>query len=97
MRKPYKTYSDCLSMITCETPSFQCYLGGCENCPGVDELINTLLTSFDNNKIDNITYKYWISKARSCLETFIKPTEVLIEDFCSDIKTLLPHSLIAKE
>ncbi|XP_044594868.1 uncharacterized protein LOC123272234 [Cotesia glomerata] len=90
-------YSDCLSLIVCKSPSFLCYLGRCENCPGVDELSNLLLACFENHEIENITYKYWISKPRSSLETIIKPIEEFVEDFCTELKTLLPYSFIAKE
>nr|CCQ71355.1 hypothetical protein CcPL6.027 [Cotesia congregata] len=93
----HQNFNDCLDMIICETPSVQCYLGGCNNCPEVDELSNILLTCFENQEIENITYKYWISKPRSSLETFIKPTEEFIENFCSELKVLLPHSFIAKQ
>ncbi|XP_074109255.1 uncharacterized protein LOC141534013 [Cotesia typhae] len=95
--KPIKHYSDYLSMIICENPSFQCYLGGCKNCPGVDELSKILLKCFEDREIENITYKYWISKPRSSLETIIKPTEEFVEKFCSELEILLPHSFIAKE
>ncbi|XP_074096076.1 uncharacterized protein LOC141525460 [Cotesia typhae] len=95
--KPIKHYSDYLSMIICENPSFQCYLGGCKNCPGVDELSEILLKCFEDREIENITYKYWISKPRSSLETIIKPTEEFVEKFCSELEILLPHSFIAKE
>ncbi|XP_044594836.1 uncharacterized protein LOC123272201 [Cotesia glomerata] len=94
---PMKHYSDCLNMIICKTPSYQCYLGGCKNCPGVDELSNNLLTCFEDQEIENITYKYWISKPRCSLETFIKPAEEFVENFCGELKTLLPHTFIAKE
>ncbi|XP_074096802.1 uncharacterized protein LOC141525991 [Cotesia typhae] len=95
--KPIKHYSDYLSMIICENPSFQCYLGGFKNCPGVDELSKILLKYFEDREIENITYKYWISKPRSSLETIIKPTEEFVEKFCSELEILLPHSFIAKE
>ncbi|XP_044592047.1 uncharacterized protein LOC123270171 [Cotesia glomerata] len=95
--KPIKHYSDYLSMIICENPSFQCYLGGCKNCPGVDELSKILLKCFEDREIENITYKYWISKPRSSLETIIKPTEEFVEKFCGELEILLPHSFIAKE
>ncbi|XP_074096104.1 uncharacterized protein LOC141525487 [Cotesia typhae] len=95
--KPIKHYSDYLSMIICENPSFQCYLGGFKNCPGVDELSKILLKCFEDREIENITYKYWISKPRSSLETIIKPTEEFVEKFCSELEILLPHSFIAKE
>lgn len=86
---------DCFSIIICETPSVQCYLGECKNCPGVDELSNILLTCFENQEIENIMYNYWISKPRSRLETFIKSIE-FVETFCSELKILLPPSFIAK-
>ncbi|XP_074108483.1 uncharacterized protein LOC141533475 isoform X2 [Cotesia typhae] len=82
--KPIKHYSDYLSMIICENPSFQCYLGGFKNCPGVDELSKILLKCFEDREIENITYKYWISKPRSSLETIIKPTEEFVEKFCKN-------------
>lgn len=72
-------------------------MGGCENCPGIDKLSNILLSCFENDEIENVTYKYWITKPRSSLETLTKPTEEFVEEYCSEVKTLLPHSFIAKE
>ncbi|XP_044583003.1 uncharacterized protein LOC123264021 isoform X1 [Cotesia glomerata] len=95
--KSLKHYNDCLDMIICETPTEKCYLGGCNKCPGVDELSNILLTCFENQEIENVTYKRWVSKPRCSLETFIQPTEEFIENLCSELKVLLPHSFIAKE
>lgn len=95
--KSINHYTDCLSIIVCELPSSQCYLGGCENCPGMEKLKDILINIFDENEIENITYKYWISKPRTTLETFIKSSYDFVEQFCDDMKTLLPHSYIATE
>ncbi|XP_044575208.1 uncharacterized protein LOC123259016 [Cotesia glomerata] len=43
------------------------------------------------------THTICVLKPRCSLETFIQPTEEFIENLCSELKVLLPHSFIAKE
>lgn len=51
----------------------------------------------ESNNIDNVTYKHWVSKPRTSLQTATMPSEEFVSNFCDKIRTLLPHSFIAKE
>lgn len=80
----------------CQEPTFECYFNKCDKFPGVQTLKNVLLL-LDENRIDEITYKYWISKPRTSLETFVKNSADFVDNFCENITSLLPHHYIAKE
>lgn len=90
-------YTNCFDIILCTNPSSDCYLSKCNNCPKIDVLQNVLETIFDENNLENITYKYWVSSPRCSLETIIKSSAEFVEIFCDHIKNLLPHDFIAKE
>ena len=51
----------------------------------------------DENDMDQIVYKQWISTDRSTLETFCVPPEEFVEIFCEKLELLHPHSFIARE
>ena len=51
----------------------------------------------DDNLIDNIVYKQWISVDRCTLETVSKSADDFVETFCEKLENLLPHSFIAKQ
>ncbi|XP_066590497.1 uncharacterized protein [Prorops nasuta] len=97
MAEPLEQYSDCLKMIVCPDPNFECYFLKCTKCPGTHALKNMLLAVLDENSIDEITYKYWISKPRTSLETFVKCTIDFVDEFCVRITDLLLHNYIAKK
>lgn len=90
-------YTDCLALIMCPNSSSECYLGTCTNCPGTKNLQDFLEKIFDENDIDSITYKYWASKPRTSLTTVVKDFSQFVAEFCEKLKSLLPHSFIAKE
>lgn len=94
---PLLHYSDCFKVILCPYPSSDCYFGKCAQCPGIDVLQNLLGTVFEENVVENITYKYWISNPRSSLETLIKSTSEFVDQFCPHLVNLLRHDFIAKE
>lgn len=94
---PLFHYDDCLSRIICESPSSDCYFDKCGNCPGTEALTDILSDIFDQNNIETITYKFWMSTPRCSLETRLKSSDEFIEQFCADIKVLLPHAYIAKQ
>ena len=50
----------------------------------------------DDNYIDSIQYKQWVSVDRSKLETITKPVDDYVDSFRDQIKLLIPHSFIAK-
>ncbi|XP_066600762.1 uncharacterized protein [Prorops nasuta] len=90
-------YTDCLNMILCDFPSSKCYFGKCSKCPGTNTLCDFLINIFENNAIENITYKHWVSDPRATLETTVKSSYDFAQHFCDKLKAMLPHSYIAKE
>ncbi|XP_044588550.1 uncharacterized protein LOC123267774 isoform X1 [Cotesia glomerata] len=94
---PVGTYNDCLNAIVCEEPTTECYFNTCANCPGIENIKQLLLTEMDNNGIDEVSYKQWVSTPKVTLETTIKSTLDFVDDFCEKLVALLPHNFIAKE
>ena len=90
------TYHHCLAMIMCNPPLPKCYLGECDECPGVAQLKEELITLLDENDIGQIIYKQWMATDRSTLETFCAPPEEFVET-CEKLELLRPHSFIASE
>jgi hypothetical protein len=72
-------------------------LGECDACPGVVKFKEELIVLLDQNDMDQIVYKQWISTDRSTLETFCVPAEEFVEIFCEKLELLRPHSFIASE
>jgi len=91
------TYHHCLAKTMCNPPHPRCYLGECDACPEIEVLKEELLTYFDENYVEQIVYKQWVSTDRSTLETFCSPVEEFAETFCKKIELLRPHSFIAIE
>ena len=94
---PLQTYEHCLAYITCNPPQPACYLNQCASCPGVSLLKERLKTLMDDNLVDNIIYKQWVSVDRCTLETFSESADNFVESFCEKLEKLLPHSFIAKQ
>ena len=59
------SYQHCLTQILCNPPSPSCYLGSCDACPGIDKLRGDLIALLDENLIDNVVFKQWVSVDRS--------------------------------
>lgn len=95
--EPLNNYNDCFQIIMCENPTPNCHFNKCEMCPGISELKNVLEELFNDNDIDTVSYKHWISNPRCTLETLMKDSSEFIEVFCDNIMDLLPHDFIAKE
>ena len=56
-----KTYDHCFAHIIWNPPSPDCYLSNCSSCPGIDQFREQLMNDMDNNLIDTVTYKEWVS------------------------------------
>ena len=91
------TYHDCMAKILCGSPLPSCYLGSCALCPGISAFKDYLTTCMDENLVDNVTYKQWVSVDRSTLETFSMPADEFVEAFCDKLELLRPHCFIARE
>lgn len=91
------SYQHCLAQIICNPPLPECYLGSCSCCPGIAKLTDYLMKIMDENLIDNIIYKQWVSVDRCTLETISMSADDFIDTFCDKIQLLLPHSFIASQ
>lgn len=94
--RPLASYKDCLDMTICAPPADVCSLKGCEHCPGPYQLIKLLEDVFEENSIEETSYKQWVHTDRAKLVTITKSTEEFLEQLQEDIKELLLHSFIAK-
>ena len=82
------TYKHCLAKIICNPPLPTCYLGECSSCPGITKFKNDLTTLLDENLIDDITFKQWISVDRTTLETYTRPVDEFTNMFCEKLEVL---------
>ena len=90
-------YYHCIALVICNPPQPACYLRICQLCPGISQLKDYLNDVMDDNYIDSIQYKQWVSVDRSTLETITKSADDFVDSFCEQIKLLIPHSFIAKQ
>ena len=51
----------------------------------------------DENDIDDIVYKQWVSTDKSTLETYLSQAEQSADLFCDKLELLRPHSFFVKE
>ena len=63
----------------------------------MSKLRDYLTTLLDENHIDNITFKQWVSVDQSMLETYTKPVDGFVDQFCEKLELLRPHSFIANQ
>ncbi len=94
---PFQTYGHCLAQIICNPPQPACYLSACCSCPGISGLKQRLKSLMDDNLIDSVVYKQWVSVDRSTLETFSKSADDFVDALCEKLEVLLPHSFIARQ
>lgn len=79
----------------CNPASPICYLNACKQCPGVEPLKALLRQKFEDEMIDSVTIKKWMSVDRCTLETVVKEKDEFIEDFSEAILKLKTHSFLA--
>ena len=91
---PLKTYQHCLSRIMCNPPTQKCFLDDCDSCPTIDDFKEALLTSLEEDMIDKITYKQWLSVDHCSFETICKSTEDFVDEFSAKLNILKKHDFI---
>ena len=69
----------------------------CYFCQKVSNLRKTLLSEFDEQGMDELTYKSWVSVDHTTLITITKPTDVFVETLLHQLLKLKRHDFIAKE
>ena len=82
------TYHHYIAKILCNLPLPGCYLGDCSFCK------DHLTTCLDENLVDYVTFKQWVSVDRSTLETLTVPVDEIL---CDKLELLHPHCFIASE
>lgn len=85
-----------IKMAVCSTDSFRCMLGQCRDCPGKEKILNYLLSLYEVQGRDSITYSKWTSTDRSNLECHISSIEEFSELLSDLIVKLTKHHYIAK-
>ena len=97
----FKNYKDLLNCVICEknisSQSATCYLGKCDNCPGIEKLKVYLKTLFEDNDIEEVTYSQWVSTPITTLKNLVDETCEFIDYFCEKIEKLLPHAFISSQ
>ena len=88
------TYHSCLA---CNPALPRCYLCCCQYCPGISNLKNHLQILLEENMIDEIVYKQWVSVDRSTLESICHSSDDFVKSFFEKLNLLLSHSFIATQ
>lgn len=56
------TYRDLFSKMMCNEPTDECWVMECDQCPGIDAMEQYLAGIIENNEIDDVSYKQWITQ-----------------------------------
>lgn len=92
---PLKSYHSCLAKIMCNPPSQECWMNECKQCPGVEPLHDALVNQFEDNLVDEVTYKQWITVDRCTMESITKNVEDFVDEFLEMLVKLKTHSFTA--
>lgn len=91
------SYKHCIARVLCNPASIDCHVGKCPACPGNEEVRTILEHGFEENLVQNITFRQWITVDRCNLETLEKSTSDFIDLFCEKLSALVRHDFIAKQ
>lgn len=91
------SYRDCLSKIICKSPTEDCYLHKCQNCPGVLNFIENIKVVAEEINVISFKYKQWITTDRANLEQLESDNNAFFEKVSWSLTKLLKHSYIADE
>lgn len=102
---PLTTYKDCLKKMMCPNPSPTCHLmtqkspsnKRCSNCLGLTEFREHLKTVFDENQVTSVQFPTWIGTDRFTITTQVLPPDEFVDNLCTALDILKPHSYIADE
>jgi hypothetical protein len=85
------SYHDRLAQIQCNPLGVKCFLGLCEECPGVEKLQEALEAYFDEQMIDQVEYKQWTTTDRSTLETKVQSVDEFLSLSCCTAQSSPPR------
>ena len=83
--------------MICIEPSMNYFFGKCIECSTATKLINESEKIFEENFIDEITYRQWTNVDRSTLQLMISPVDEFLEKLKTDLEKLLLHSYLVKK
>ena len=91
------SYQHCIAQTICNPPRPICYLGECDECPGHASVEALLHKIFDDNMIELITFKQWVSVDQSTLDSVAKSADDFTAYFIERLLALIPHTFIASQ
>ena len=72
-------------LMVCEYSDTKCYFGDCSDCPGIAKINEILQEVFDQSKINEISFKQWVSIDRTkLLLTITLPSKNLLKRFVNN-------------
>lgn len=90
-------YKDLLEILVCSISSYNCMMGKCDQCPGIEALSDMFQESEEGDSVpDNITYKQWVTSDRTEMVTVIKPREEFFKLLAEKLESLKKHHFISK-
>lgn len=93
-----KTYKDLTSSIVCKDSTPRCHFVKCEKCPGSEKLKIHFQNCFEEECIENVTFKHWMQiDNKTTLETVTMPVNDFVDRLFESLPKLLRHSFIAKQ
>lgn len=95
-----KDYREIINMCLCEESirTTNCNMNECRMCPGSEKVARQIESRLEENFIERLTYKQWFTVGgKTSLEIITKESDEFIQDFCTQIKNLIPHDFIAKQ
>ena len=96
-QNPINDYKDCLKKITCNNPNEKCYLGECDKCPGVVDLLQFFQQLLEEKNLHQVQFSALTGTNKSTLLTQILPTIDFVEELGEKLLLLKPHSFISKQ
>lgn len=97
--RPIVNYHDCLDHMTCNEKSTSCFLGLCNKCPGVANIIDQLEQNFEEKFTENVKYKQWVKteEKRTTLQTLISAVDKFLQSLSDGLTNLLLHSFLVNK
>lgn len=94
---PLLSYKECIAKVMCNPPLQTCFLNECDYCPRIEDFKMELTCCFEEEMIENITNKQWVTVDRCNFETFTKTVDDFVQEFCNQLNSLKKHDFVAKQ
>ena len=91
-----KEESDFLFHMQCNPPSVSCCLGECDNCGDISDIKAHVESILEDECIDELKYKKWLTVDRAQLETILKPVPDFLDEFFDNLKVYQRHHFLTK-